>query len=453
VAQLKEQRKMFCNRQVLLYVATLSLLLAPSCSKQSEGDDTGTGTKSNVPPNALAAGTGSILTGTGNTTSTTDPNAVGTAVPLTSAEVNQLTASPNTCNAVVTEPETGPGRLLLLVDISSSMNETASGTNNRSKWDVTKEAIVQAICGVDGDASNPGLASATSVSLMFYPNQLNDSNGWSPAKGWTACFNANGITPMAQLGGFEAGSQRSLLRQTLLAVQLGRGTPTAGAYDYAVNDVLMKDKNSGTPYIVLITDGIPTLYHECYNPSGSLSDLADGGNEVIEEVKLAASTYGVKTFMIGSPGSEGNRAWMSQGAYYGGTAKSGCNYASSSGPYCHMDLTTSTNFGADLRAGLNEIAAQVVSCEFDILPQSADGSQKTDLSKISPIVTYSDGTAELLTEDVKNGAACTEGFYLESSTKGKFCSSTCTRVMSDANARTRILFGCTADTITNTILQ
>ncbi len=113
--------------------------------------------------------------------------------------------------------------------------------------------------------------------------------------------------------------------------------------------------------MVLITDGLPTLTLEC------MGDVDDGGGfggggmpqpvdsqPIVDEISQARED-GVRTFLIGSPGSEGGREWMSEAAILGATAAAGCRLDGD--PYRHMDMTTAPDFSAALRAGLRQIRA------------------------------------------------------------------------------------------------
>jgi len=436
---------MFSIRLGLSHVAALTFLTALACSKQSQEDNGGAGSVPSTTTSIFSAG-GTNGTGTlgGGANTSTDPNLVGSVVPLTPTQVTNISTS--ACNAWAIEPESVPGKLQLVVDVSSSMGSTAPGTN-QTKWVVTRDALVEAVCGVTG----PGLGAGMAVGLMFYPNMVNDTVPKTPPADPNACLNVGGVTPMATMGDNSAGSQRTKLRAALTQAVLGRGTPTASAYHYALDNIALSPAQLAFPgdtYMLLITDGMPTLYEGCYNPAGSLSNLP--GDAVVALVDGAYSR-GVKTFIIGSPGSEDGRPWLSKAAFLGGTGKGGCKSDSATGPYCHMDMTAEKDFSVALRDGLSQVVAAVSNCKYEIPAQSADGLQVVDPNKISPIITFSSGTTELVTRDNKNGATCTEGFYLVSNTQLQLCPGTCSRFQADAKATMQLVFGCGSDEIINTI--
>src|SRR5512133_2589346 len=137
---------MFSNRQCLTYAAALAALLAASCAKQTDDEGEGGGGKKGVTAPSIFGGNGSDNPGGNN--QSTDSTAVGQATPVSDSEWKQIQDS--ACNAWAIEPESAPAKLQLIVDVSSSMNQTANGTGNRSKWEVTRAALLEAICGVSG---------------------------------------------------------------------------------------------------------------------------------------------------------------------------------------------------------------------------------------------------------------------------------------------------------------
>lgn len=329
------------------------------------------------------------------------------------------------------------------------MDDDAPGTNS-TKWEATRDALLEAVCGTQG----PGLPENVAVGMMFYPNKENDEdNILDTPTSRDVCLNLDGIVPMALLGASAAGKHRARVRTALTAVDLGSGTPTADAYDYAVNSIVLAQEQAaipGDPYVLLITDGMPTIAHGCYNPEGGFAGVS--GDEIVALIEQARSKS-VKTFVIGSPGSEEGRDWLSKAAYVGGTALSDCAPDSSSGPYCHMDMTTAPDFSAALRDGLATVTKTVSGCRYEVPTESADGSKQVDPDAISPIISYGDGNSELVGRDNISGENCTEGFRVfPGNTKIELCKNTCARLQSDTKARLQLIFGCAPEQVKDILL-
>jgi len=150
-------------------------------------------------------------------------------------------------------------------------------------------------------------------------------------------------------------------------------TPLVGAtilgYQYLLDEMRL-NALSGDSFVVLVTDG-----RETCSPT-----------EVDKLLKTDAPTalekLGVRTYVIGVPGSEQAREFLSSLAEAGGTVRSAdCYY----GPLdtqgnCHFDMTTSTNFGTDLVESLAQINAEVLSCSFSI--PEATGGAPVDLTQV-----------------------------------------------------------------------
>lgn len=412
------------NRNRLAYASCILLpatLLLWGCGSSSSGSSNGPslGTGGNTPltPGTPAPGTGK-----------------GGVVPITQAGWDAALEA--ACNGSSGETEGQPAKIEMVVDVSSSMKQTTTGSNE-SKWVQTRDAIVAGFVGTPGGGT--GLPNDVAVGLLFYPNVQTDP---SPTpKDVSTCVNTAAAIPMASLGADVAGSQRQKLRDALNGMQLGpTGTPTWDAMNYATTVELLQKAETvaGNPYIVLITDGMPTLQPECRNDSGTTSDVDP--EPIVQLIDGFYKKSGVKTFLIGSPGSESGRDWMSRAAVAGQTAAAGC---SPSGPnYCHMDLTTSKNFGADLTAALKTIGGAVLSCEYNVVGKSIDETKDVDPMKTVVLASYSSGEQVLIARD-DTPEDCTEGWYLKADTNQVvFCSETCKKVQGDSAAHVAVIFGC-----------
>lgn len=331
-----------------------------------------------------------------------------------------------------------PPKLQLVVDATSSMSETAPGTA-LTRWQVTRDALLEAICGVNG----PGLDAEVSLGLLLYPNLLLSSVSRTPIS-YTACINETAATRMAKLGPDETPAHRTLLRNAFGTVTLGRGTPTAAAYDYALNSVALAAEQQTVPgevSMLLITDGPPTLFHDCYNPAGLFADI--GAMEVVHLAESAA-LKGVRTFVIGLPGTEAVLGDLSKVAYAGGTHKAGCAPNASTGPYCHMDLTTAPDMSVALRDALSHVVSALPGCRIEIPPTMGDTVLPTNIERLIPVIRFGNGDNLMLGRVNVVEPGCTEGYRVISSTRIELCSNTCDRLHAAPAATIQLIFGCNA---------
>lgn len=377
----------------------------------------------------IGQGTGgtNVQVGSGGGTSTagTSPGTGvfdGGQLPITPEQVTSIKGS--SCAGMAVEGETLPAVLELVVDVSSSMNQQARGTN-MSKWVVTREALIDAVVGGNG---SPGLGASLAVGLLFYPNRMVTVS--TTAQDVTACVQTSEMVAPAALGP-ATGAQRTLLREALEQVQLQSSTPTHDAYRYAFEQGISQVQLPGKRFVVLITDGSPTLAQGCQNPSGQLSDVDP--EPIVAEVQRVRDA-GITTFLIGSPGSEGNRNWMSRAAQIGGSATPGC---SPDGPtYCHMDMTTAPNFADALREGLETIAGVVTPCTYTF-PSTATGT--IDANKINVILSAGGQSQLVVRDDVGD---CSTGWQLTAANEILLCKDTCAAAQSDPNLSVDVVFGC-----------
>jgi hypothetical protein len=153
-------------------------------------------------------------------------------------------------------------------------------------------------------------------------------------------------------------SQVDLLRQSLSITPAG-GTPIVGATILAYKHVY-QPSFSGDGHVILLTDGADSCkaaYDATVGPGNHIAGLID-----VEAPK--ALRVGIKTWVIGAPGSEPARHMLSSLALAGGTARKDCNPGTASDPAsgnCHYDMTTG-DFQVALEDALKQIVA-VVTCQ------------------------------------------------------------------------------------------
>jgi hypothetical protein len=338
----------------------------------------------------------------------------------------ELTQS--TCAGLKVEPELRPAVLELVVDTSASMSLTTPATQGKSKWAVTREALREAVAG---------LPPSTAVGMLYYPNMPTTPS--VAAREVSTCVNVSTQIPVELLG--EAGSaHRQQIEESLAHAKPNGATPTHDAYEYALANGLEPSALPGERYMLVITDGAPTLAQGCVGQG--VPQAPQATQPIIDEIRGARLDHGIRTFLIGSPGSEDNgaggdmRPWLSTAAVLGGTAVPGCSVAGPS--YCHVDLVDVSDFATALRARLSDIAGQIVSCSYE-LPSAADG-QALETSQINVIYTPGDGQKPVLVGQNPD-ANCYFGWQLRGSTL-QLCGQSCDIVRQDPGAKLELLFGC-----------
>jgi hypothetical protein len=237
-----------------------------------------------------------------------------------------------------------------------------------------------------------------------------------------------------QLERLDAGQQRQQIRRAFANQDPEGGTPTHDAYVYAV-EALERSDAIGSRYLVLITDGIPTYTLGC-DISGRQGDENAVDPAPLAGAAASAAAAGVRTFVIGSPGSEGARESLSRMAEAGGTAPAGCSHT---GPdFCHFDMTSESDLGAGLADALSAISGLALSCNYDI-PAPPLGAV-LDRGKVNILFTPPGGDVELVAQSPDG--TCTEGWqYSEDGAQIRLCGSTCERVRGSQGGLS-LQFGC-----------
>ena len=353
---------------------------------------------------------------------------------LTPEQVTAIESS--ACAGWSREGESLPALLDFVVDVSGSMGLTSATTGNRTKWDITQAALGVALETLPG---------ATAVGMIFFPNQSTRSNTSGNVLNVSQCVNTNAMIPIATLGA--AGSaQRQALAAGLAAAQPAGGTPTDDAYEFELVTNMNSCALPGRRFMVLITDGQPTFSKGCIG-TGNTSDPVDY-TPVIDAIARAWNNNGpssaVKTFIIGSPGSEAQastgtdgRGWLSQAAQVGQTPQS--SDCSNAGPnYCHFDMSQVPDFAVGFSNALAQISGQIVSCSYAIPPPPA--GQTLDLTKINVIFTHGTGEQSLLLRSTSD--ACATGWFLDTNNNVVLCGESCNQAKADGASSLKLLFGC-----------
>lgn len=347
----------------------------------------------------------------------------------------------SSCAANTARTEALPSVLELVVDTSGSMRQAAPGQLFLTKWDVTREALRSAI---------NQLPQSTGVGVMYFPEKSADasrqiSDGVWETRPVEVCIDLRNQVGI-DLAGPQGSPHRARVLQSLDA--FGRpngGTPTHDAYKIGVSNI-SQTTLPGNRFVVLITDGQPTYAEGCAG-TGRQQDANDP-RPIIEEARRAAQ-QGIRTFVIGSPGSEeanargfpDARTWLSMMATAGGTATPGC---SDNGPnFCHFDMTQQTDFSKALQDTLKLIVGTVVGCSYPI-PTPASGT--IDKDKVNVFFTPGSGTAAVVPKFAGTGP-CMEGWTYSADGKSvELCPATCDIVRKDPSPQLDVIFGCVTRT-------
>jgi hypothetical protein len=317
--------------------------------------------------------------------------------------------------------------VLFLVDTSLSMASPPSGmTGGRgmqgggmSKMASTQAALTQAFAT---------LSPALNVGLVFYPNV--------PDAAKLPCFTPEVAVP---LGVLDAAQLMLLDTEVNGAVPSG-STPTHDAYKFAVETLSAPTVPAGDKYIVLITDGEPTYALDCMGDGTTGVDTGTTG-PLIDAAAAALTTNGIKTFVVGSPGSDRARGALSAMARVGGTGPAGC-MDTGMPEYCHFDMTTSMNFSASLTEALGEITQQIpVDCAFD-LPKPPVG-MTLDLNSVNVTVTNDDMSKTEIARDPGNDCATDGWVYVGNPpTQVQLCGKLCDSLKAQGMPSIDVQFGC-----------
>jgi hypothetical protein len=321
---------------------------------------------------------------------------------------------------------------MLVVDTSASMNDRPNNASSgSSKWEITRDALGTAIEGMPATAG---------VGVLYFPNkQTQAGNPQDEPRPITACVNTDAMIPVAVLG--DTGStQRTTIASSLTSTRPNGSTPTHDAYDYALTNGMDVSKLPGNRFMLLITDGAPTFKKDCEGGGGP--NDAQPTQPIIDEI-LAARQAGVRSFIIGSPGSDrvnnvDVRPWLAQAAVEGGTAAEGCSLY---GPdYCHIDLSQDPDFAGALNAALARILGLITSCTFEVPTKTGDG-KVVQKDQINVIYTPGDGSDEqLIGRD--DASDCQDGWQLNDKGQVVLCPDTCRTAQNDARGKIELLFGC-----------
>jgi hypothetical protein len=147
------------------------------------------------------------------------------------------------------------------------------------------------------------------------------------------------------------------MRTSLSAMQPAGGTPIVGATIAAYKHLHQQLSDAGDRYVVVLTDG----NDQCFSHYDAELGADDWESRLLDVEMPKALSVDIKTFVIGAPGSESARNFLSRMAVAGGTAREDCNVGSAPDEGdCHYDMTTG-DFESALSGALTEIT-NIVTC-------------------------------------------------------------------------------------------
>jgi hypothetical protein len=296
------------------------------------------------------------------------------------------------CGGTRVEAMRVPVSLLLVIDKSGSMTDEPTGFGT-SKWEAMKEALGAAVANAPATVA---------TGLLLYPYRgVTDIP--LECEGMTCC--AVPSAESAVLVGVAA-SNASRIDDVLDSTSPGGGTPTAAALEralayYTEGEGLLL---AGEKYVLLATDGGPNCNYEltcdadtCTPNLDGVPQCADGnccegaGEYCVDDEGVTAqidalSAAGIRTFVVGIPGTEEYADYLDGFARAGGVpAQVGTrDYFAVSGALGVGGLTDvltsiTTALVTSCEIALSEPPAQLslvnLAIDCQVLPQEgADGS-------------------------------------------------------------------------------
>jgi Mg-chelatase subunit ChlD len=383
--------------------------------REAASGEAGTSSSSDNPNSSGNTGSGGSLTLGGSLSNAAGASAAEGGEPSSVGKDDACATSSESTRSL-------PAVLELVIDTSGSMDwppgwapkdPNDSKPPGATKWEITRDALADAAAELSAD---------TALGVSFYPNVEQEGD---------VCLMTSQALPIALLGGKKS-SQRAELGKALADVVPVGATPTHGGYRFGLQQ-LTASTLPGNKFLLLITDGTPTCTLDC----ACTEDNEPVDSQPLLAEATAAFADGVRTFVIGSPGSEDTRSVLSQLASDGGTARKPCSNAGPS--YCHFDMTTQDNLASALAATLAEITMSIKSCEYPIPAPPA--GQALDPDRVNVLYTPEGGSSETIPRD-SSLHDCNEGWQYSSDAQSiDLCGDACARAQSESG-NVEILFGC-----------
>jgi hypothetical protein len=412
-------------------------------------DGTQTGMQTCSTAGALGACTGcktqSVSDASGATVASAGPAHDGALCPKLRGEVS--------CTDQSFQSQKLPPSILFLLDRSGSMmcNAPESGQSSAdcdmkaqtlffdkpTKWAITTAALEKMF----GKLADSG----ASAGLQFF--STDDVCGVSSM-------------PVVKLAKVDQ-TQVSAMTAALAATNPSGGTPIVGgtilAYDHLYEEAGLDASGgcaeppcgaSGNRFVVLITDGSDSCPME---PTPGACGGEACTDFLLDHGAPDARGVNIRTFVIGVPGSEPARGFLSELALRGGTAKNGgqcsADRHAQSGD-CHFDMSTSQDLASDLSRALDAISGAALSCEFPV-PQVAGRAPSRNVNVQYRPGGTGDPVCLALDEKPCEGGA--NGWQFSKTATGEddlsrvvLCGGACDTIKSDPKVRVDVVLGCQA---------
>lgn len=343
-----------------------------------------------------------------------------------------------------------PASILFLVDRSGSMrcNTPQDGQTNQeceamadtkdpsrpTKWDITTDALKSVLARMVGTRA--------SVGVSFF--STDDVCG----------VDSLPVVPIAPI----TAEQVTALSSALDTRVPGGGTPIVGGTTLAyahLHEEASRDASGncavppcgapGNRFVVLITDGADSCPNE---PTAGVCGGVACTDHLLDDTARRGLAVNIRTFVIGAPGSDPARGFLSELAFVGGTARNGGQCAHdrrAAAGDCHFDMTSTTDFAADLATALTAISGAAIGCEFPVPANNGVATRNVNVQLRSG---GNEPECVAFTEGVCEGGAPGWQFgkqadgVTEDLSRVVLCGGACDRARNDPGIQVDVVLGC-----------
>jgi hypothetical protein len=250
--------------------------------------------------------------------------------------------------------------ILILVDRSGSMNCNLPPTTTSTDCEAMSPPAKV-------DANQPSKWEVIAQTLTQSLGELAMLDGSVHVRAGLSFFSVDGVCSATSAPTVPVDvatpSQLDAIGQALTKQTPKGGTPIVGATVLAYKHLYQTLAVTSNAHVILITDGKDSCsaYYAAQPSIGPDDQVA----KLISTQAPAALGVGIKTWVIGAPGSEVARSMLSSLAVAGGTRRSdGCTPGTAADPTvgdCHYDMTTG-DLQSTLSAALQQIL-RIVTCQ------------------------------------------------------------------------------------------